>query len=495
MDLDVRGGCQEAMTGIKHKAVSGIKWSALSQFGRQGAQLITTVILARLLAPSDFGLVSMAMVVVGFVGIFKDLGTAAAVIQRKELSEALLSSIFWLNAGFGLLAMLVLFLLAPLAGALYHEPRVVAVLQLLSLSFIVSGFGALHQALLERHLFFDTLAKLELASVSTGSVVGIGLALSGAGVWSLVFQSLTTAAVATVLLWISSSWRPQWVFQRREIAAIGRFSLNLTGFNIFNYFARNADYLLIGRYLGAQQLGFYTLAYRMLLFPLQNITTVVGRVMYPVLSTMQDDDRRFASIYLKVCAAIALIAFPLMAGLLVLAEPIVLSFFGGSWSPVILLIMIFAPVGMIQSIGATVGGIYQVKGRTDLMFRWGIGAGSLAIAAFVVGLNWGIVGVAGVYAIVAFILFYPSFAIPFRLVNMSFAQLLNALRPSFLNTSLMVLALALFISVLPPLSSNELFLLLTVPLGVAVYFTASWLTNRAELRELWSMFRSGLVAQ
>jgi PST family polysaccharide transporter len=385
--------------------------------------------------------------------------------------------------------MLVLFLVAPLAGLFYREPRVIAVLQVLSLSFFISGFGALHQALLERFLSFDTLAKLEIASVSTGSVVGVGLAFGGAGVWSLVFQSLTVASVATVLLWLSSPWRPQWVFRRSEIAAISRFSLNLTGYNIFNYFARNADNLLIGRYLGAQELGFYTLAYRILLFPLQNITSVIGRVMYPVLSTMQDDNSRFASAFLKVCRTIGLITFPLMVGLLALAEPFILTFFGEKWRPVILLIMIFAPVGMIQSIGATVGGIYQVKGRTDWMFRWGIGAGTFAMASFVVGLHWGIIGVAAAYAIASFILSYPSFAIPFRLVDMKFFQLLKVLKPPLLNSCLILVLLVLFMSILPASLSNEIVLILSVTMGAAVYLITSWLTNREQLKELWELVR------
>jgi PST family polysaccharide transporter len=475
------------MTALKQKAVSGIKWSAFSQVGRQGTQLITTVILARLLAPSDFGLIGMAMVVIGFVNIFKDLGTAAAVIQRKELSETLLSSIFWVNAGFGLLAMIVLLLTAPFGGWLYHEPDVIAILQVLSTSFFISGLGILHQALLERTLSFYSLAKLETTSVIVGAIVGIGLAFARAGVWSLVFQSLVTVLVATVLLWLSSPWRPRWVFRWSEVKALSSFSLNLTGYSVMNYFVRNVDYLLIGRYLGAQELGYYTLAYRILLFPLQNITAVIGRVMYPVLSAMRDDNHRFNSAYLRVNGAIVLITFPLMLGLLALAEPFVLTFFGEKWSPVILLIMIFAPVGMIQSIGATVGGIYQVHERTDWMFRWGIGSGTFLIIAFLIGLRWGIIGVTSAYAIASFILVYPSFSIPFRLVHLKFVELLKILRRSFINSSLMFVVVVVFRMILPATLSSVMTLVLSTILGVIIYAAASWLTNRNQLKEMWEL--------
>lgn len=473
------------MTALRQKAVSGIKWSAISQAGRQGTQLLTMIILARLLAPSDFGVVEMAMVVIGFVGIFKDLGTAAAIIQRKELSETLLSSIFWVNVCFGSLAMILLFLFAPLVGLFYREVRVVVVLQVLSISFFISGLGILHQALLERTLSFSSLAKLEAISVFVGAILGIGLAFAHAGVWSLVFQSLVTVSVATILLWLSSSWRPQWFFRWSEVKTISSFSLNLTGFSIFNYFARNVDYLLIGRYLGAQELGYYALAYRILLFPLQNISAVIGRVMYPVLSSIQDDNKRFSSAYLKVAASISLVSFPLMMGALALAKPVILVFFGEKWQPVILLVMILAPVGLMQSIGTTVGAIYQAKGRTDWMFRWGIGSGTFVVIAFIIGLRWGIVGVAVAYAIASFVLLYPSFSIPFRLLDLKFFELLKILRPSFINSSLMLVVLIVFKTILPSWMSDVVALALSMSVGVTFYSMASWLTNQDQLKELW----------
>ena len=476
------------MSDLKSKTVSGIKWSGISQFGRLGTQILTIIVLARLLLPSDFGLVGMAMVVVGFINIFKDLGTTAAVIQRQELSNTLLSSIFWVNVCFGFLFALILFLAAPIIGVFYREPRIVSVLQVLSTSFVVSAFGILHQALLERTLTFNSLAKLEISSLLLGAIVGIVLAFGGAGVWSLVFQSLTTTVAATIFLWLSSSWRPQWIFRWLEIRQVGSFSLNLVGFNLYNYAIRNADYLLIGRYLGAQELGYYTLAYRILLFPVQNIAAVIGRVLYPVLSTFQDDNKRFSSAYLKVAASIALVSFPLMLGVMALARPFILTLFGQAWEPVILLVTILAPVGLVQSIGTTVGAIYQAKGRTDLMLRWGLGAGILVMIAFVIGLRWGITGVAIAYAAASLVLLYPSFAIPFRLIDVSFVQMVKLLVPSFLNCILMYIALTIMRFSLPSSLSNTVVLALGITVGLAVYVLGSWLTNQGQIKELWEFF-------
>ena len=488
MDLDVHGGRKKAMTELRPRVVSGIKWLAVSQVGRQAAQLIITVILARLLSASDFGLLAMAMVVIGFINIFKDLGTSAAVIRQKDLSDSLLSSVFWVNVGFGAIAMLALFLMAPIAGLFYQEPEVISVLRVLSTTFFISGFGILHQSLLERSLSFDVLAKLEFASVVFGAIVGLILALLNKGVWSLVFQSLSSVSLVTVLLWLASSWRPRRKLDWREVKTVSRFGMNLAGFNIFNYFTRNADYLLIGRYLGSQELGYYTLAYRVLLFPVQAISAVIGRVLYPVLSSAQDDRVRFSNIYLKLVRSIAFVTFPLMLGLFAVANPFVRSFFGNVWLPVVPLIVIFTPVGLIQSIATTVGLIYQAMGKTDLLFRWGAASGFLTMIAFTIGVSWGIAGVAISYAIASIILAYPGFSIPFKIVDLRISQMLREVFLPLLNSGLMLAVLLLFRNIFFPISmAVEVELLIAGVIGAGFYGLSSWMTNRGQIRELWDL--------
>ena len=211
--------------------------------------------------------------------------------------------------------------------------------------------------------------------------------------------------------------------------------------------------------------------------------------MFPVYSSIQEDKHRFSSAYLKVAAIIALITFPMMMGVWALANPFITVVFGAKWQPVVLLLMILAPVGMIQSVGATVGAIYTAKGRTDWMFRWGIGAGIFVMIAFVVGLRWGIVGVASAYAIASLILFYPSIAIPFRLIDLEFANLLKALWRPFTNSMVMFVVLLMFRAILPSGLSSGVVLTLTVALGIGVYMVTNWITNREQIVELWSLIR------
>jgi lipopolysaccharide exporter len=474
---------------LRKSAISGIKWSSISLLGRRGLSLLTTIVLARLLTPADFGLVAMAAVVVGFIELFKDLGTATAVIQRKDPSQALLASMFWLNAGFGLAAMLVLYLASPLAGAFYREPQVIPIMQVLSLSLLLSGLSNLQMSLLERNLEFDKLARIEIGTALFAALVGIIAAFLGHGAWSLVFQMLAGNLLATLLLWSASRWRPSWQFNWAETRSVMSFSLNLTGGNIFNYFARNADKFLIGRFLGSQDLGYYDLAYRLMLLPLQGISAVIGRVMFPLYSRMQDDVGRFGRTYLKMASGIALISFPLMLGLTALAKPFVITLFGAAWTPVIPLLLILAPLGAVQSILTTIGHIYTAMGRTDLGMRWTVGAGVLTVLSFVLGLPWGILGVTVSYAIMTLLLTYPGFAIPFRLIGLRVHDLGGVLwRPA--TCSLVMFAVVAGVALWsPPEVPGWLTLSLLVPLGAAVYLACSWAINRALLLEMLSILR------
>jgi len=463
-----------------------VKWNFASQAGQQATQLLTTVILARLLTPAEFGLVAMATVVIGFVNLFKDLGTSAAIIQNREVTEDLLSSVFWANVAVGALGTTVLVAAAPLVAMYYHEPRVTALLRVLALNFVVSALSILQQALFERKLLFRILARVEVAGVVCSAVVGISCAVAGLGVWALVAQSLTTVSVVSMLLWYFSDWRPRLLFRWQEIRGICGYSLNIVGFNTFNYFSRNADYLLIGRFLGATSLGIYMLAYRIMLYPLQSITNVISRVMFPAYSQIQDDDARFRSAYLRATRMIALATFPMMIGIWVVAEPFVLSIFGPKWAPAIPLIKILALVGIAQSIGATVGSIYQAKGRTEVMFRWGVGSSLLTVIGFGVGLRWGVLGVAVAYALVNVGLIIPCLAIPFRFIGLRLASFAATLVRSLAASLLMALIVLAMRSVLKGWSPST-DLLVLVATGAAAYVAASWVVNRRQFREVLSL--------
>lgn len=474
------------------QVTSGVIWSFIAQVVRQGLQFLTAAILARLLSPSDFGVVGMATVVTGFILLFEDLGTSAAVIYRKDVSDKLLSSIFWCNVVFGIITMAVLLLIAPLVAIFYREPRVSPILRALSLNFVFQGISAVNRSLLQRRLSFSILTKIQIVAIVASSVVGIGTALTGAGVWSFVYQSWTNSIMTTILFVILSDWRPKAVFSWDEVKSVSSYSLHLTGFNIFNYFSRNADNFLVGRYLGAQVLGHYSVAYRLLLYPLQNVSSVVSRVMFPAFSKVQDDER-FRRIYLRVTGAIASVTFPMMLGLMAVREPFVSSFFGLEWMPVADLLLVFSIVGLVQSVMTTVGLIYQAKGRTDLMFRWGLLSGALFAFSFVIGLKWGAIGVATAYAVSFAVVIYPGLAIPFKLINLTVRELIQSVQRHLLNSLLMVIVLSIIKALLPFSLSSAWVLGILVLVGVASYLLASWLFCREQVRQIVSLIETAIT--
>ena len=476
---------------LTKSVVRATSWSAFSQAGRQISQFAVTVVLARLLSPDDFGVVAIATVVTGFVMLFSDLGTATAVIQKKDHTPAFLSSVFWVNAAFGVVVMLFVVAVSPLISWLYGEPRLTGVLIALSFSFPVAGVVAMQRALLEKAMRFDLLARIEMLSTAIGGAIGIAAALAGGGAWALVVQTVTSVLAMAVLLWAYSDWRPRLQARLAEIRSIAGFSGYLTGFNVVNYFARNADYMLIGWFLGSEDLGYYTMAYRILLFPLQNLTAVINRVALPAFSRIQEDEARFRRAYLTSIGGISSVSFPLMAGIFTIPRPFVETLLGERWLPMLPILMILAPVGLVQSIVATAGSVYIARNQTAALFRWGLLSSLVVIAAFIIGLSWGVVGVAACYAIASLALAYPAMAIPLRLIGLKVKDSAAVLWAPFVSA--LSMALVVFIlteaasAVLPPWQ----LLVVDAAAGTAAYLLLSLLINGEQLR----MFKNLLSSQ
>ena len=395
----------------------------------QAASFGGTLVLAHILTPKAYGVVGMARLATGFIDIFRDLGTAAAIIQREQLTEELLSTVFWANLLLGLASSAIVALIAPEIAYFFKEPTTKAITQVLALGFILSSFGSVHASLLARSMAFKTIAAAEGIAAVLGTAIAIPMALLGAGVWSLAIPPLVVTASSTIFFWLYKPWRPKLCFHWKELKSISSYSLNLSGFNTVNYFSRNADNAIVGRFLGAFELGFYQLAYNIMLYGVQNVTHVLGRVLFPAFAKLQNDNTRFRQAYTRAVPMIAVITFPAMAGLMAVAKPLVLALLGAKWLPVATLLTILAPVGLVQSVISTTGNIYYAKGRTDLLLRWGIFSTVVFVISFFSGLRWGINGVATGYLIASILLAYPVFSIPFRLIGLSMSDFLEPLWP------------------------------------------------------------------
>jgi len=471
------------------KVFRGLKWTSGAQLVRQGAQFISTLVLARLLSPSDFGLMSMAAVVTGLAALFKDMGTASAIIQRKQISEELLSSVLWVNVVIGVFTMVSIIMISELIATFYKEPRIVPILRLLSISFVISSLGNVHQALLEKQMKFRNIAIAEIIAALLGALIGILSAFKGYGVWSLVFQSIGVTLATTLMFWLINPWIPRWSFRLKEIRSVIGYSLNLAGFNMLNYVTRNADNILIGRVWGAQELGYYNIAYRIMYYPIQSLSFVMSRVLFPLFSQHQDDNRSIKDVYMQITTFIANVTFPLMMGMAVLSKPFVHVVFGVQWVPASPIIAILAPVGALQSIIAPLGSVYLSKGRSDLFFKWGLGVGFVTMMAFIIGVQWKSIGVAIAYAVSMLVIVYPAFAIPFKLIGQSVMELVFKLSRPLFTTLIMggaIILIKYFISFM----TYGLMLSVSIMIGIALYSIASWYFNREQIIKFYMTMKS-----
>jgi PST family polysaccharide transporter len=284
-----------------------------------------------------------------------------------------------------------------------------------------------------------------------------------------VWQSITLSLLTVILTWSVSRWRPGFRFDPSAIRDVLRFSVYLLGFNAVNFFARNFDNLLIGKYLGFYPLGIYGKAYQLMMFPLAQISWGVARVMFPSMSAIQHDRGKVKNVYLKCLRAIALITFPLMAGLFVVSGPFVSAFFGEKWAPMVPVIRIFCLAGLLDSVTTTVGLIYQSQGRTDVQFKMILVQIVIILSAFVIGLSWGITGVAAGYLVAALIFLYPEWKIAGRLIDLTFGEMARNLSGTFLCAAGMAAAVWVFGMMLPYGWASWMRLAAEVFFGVGAY--------------------------
>jgi O-antigen/teichoic acid export membrane protein len=444
------------------------------QIGRQLLSLGSILVLARRISPSAFGLMSMATVVINFIDVFRDLGTGNAIVRAKDLSDRLLSSLYWLNLGFGLLlAAMVIGVSAPCAS-FFRQAALARILQVLAVVFLLPSLSVVPTALLTRQMAFRPLSIIQLVGAVSGTIAAITAAIMGAGVWSLVLASLVSNLVNTVGLWTICSWRPQFLFDTAEIRAIASYSLHLSGFNFLNYFSRNADNLIVGRFLGDVSLGYYQMAYTLMTYPLSNFSSVIAGVMFPAFCSLQEDNARLRSAFNRAAMLVGLATIPAMLGLAVVAGPFVNVVLGERWKPVSGLLLVFAPLGMLQSIYTMVGSIYNAKGRTDRLFQWGLFSSVLYVGSFFLGLHWGIQGVATSYAIVWLTLMIPGFSIPFRIVQLQWREFLVFMWPEVLLSLAMALVTLIWLRGirLIPGTGDKIQLGSTVVIGIVFYVGA-----------------------
>jgi PST family polysaccharide transporter len=386
-------------TAHLHKNLGGrtARGGALAVSSQAFKFLITigaTAVMARLLTPQDYGLIGMVAFVTSFLSTYKDLGLAAATIQRPEVSFDQISTLFWINLGVSAGITVLTAGIAPLVAWFYGEPRLTAITVVTALGFIISGITVQHDALLRRQMRYVSLSIIGILSLISGYIVGIYLAWRGLSYWALVASQLAVALTTSILTFWFCRWVPGMPRKNTGVRSMMKFGGNLTGFATINFFSRNLDNLLIGRFWGAQQLGIYSRAYQLMMLPIDQINEPVTSVAVPALSRLEGNDEHYRLAYIRMLEKIAILTMPGIGLLLVTSDWVVAIILGPQWREVSDLLVILGIAGLVQPISNTTGWLFITQGRTQEMFHLGIISGPITIISIVAGLPWGAKGVA-----------------------------------------------------------------------------------------------------
>ena len=416
---------------LKKRSIRGGAIVFVTQFSKFCIQMGSTVILARLLTPDDYGLIGMATVIVRFVQLFKDLGLSDATIQQSKVNHQQISTLFWINIAFSCLIALIVAAISPLVANFYHQPKLEGIVLALASIFIFSGLSVQHQALLKRKMQFAILAKIEIISLISGVSAAIVSAVMGSGYWALVILQLVTVIANSLCAWIYCRWRPSLPSPKADIGSMLAFGGNLSGFNAVNYFARNLDNILIGRIWGVQPLGIYERAYQLILLPIQQINNPIGNVAVTTLSRLQNQPDQYRRYYFKAILLITTIGMPMVAFMFACTKLLILAVLGEQWLEAVLVFRCLAPAAFIGTINVAEGWVYQSLAFTDRMFRWGIVFAICNVLVFVFSVRGGIVSVAIAYSIFLILVKIPSIVYCYHKTPLKLADLIRTIyRPA-----------------------------------------------------------------
>lgn len=445
-----------------HAVTAGTFWSAVGKYSNYLTQFIVIAVLSRLLEPKDFGVLGMVTVYTGFLNVLAEGGITNSVIRFQKISKKGISSIFWFSIIFSVIVYIGTFFLAFLIEDFYDFEGLARITQVISVGVIFLGVSVVPVGLLKRDMQFRKLSISDVIPSIGAGAIAIIFAFIGFGVWALVINTLLFYFIKSIIVMILSKWRPRLSFEKNIIKEVLSFSSYLIGFNSVNYWSRNADNLIVGKVLGADSLGYYSQAYKLMMLPNQMITSVVNTAILPVLASFEDNSEKISNLYIQITELLSLITILIGSVMFFNAETIVILIWGSKWIGSIGTFKILSFLTIFQPIVSTAGSVFISTGRSKLLFKLGLGNSAIMISGMLIGLYlWNsIEGVATGYALgylcivfpvtmwfvtkvlkIKFAIFMRSFWFPLLTGACSFAmQILLRLFPDeFLNNNLRLL--------------------------------------------------------
>lgn len=463
---------------IRKQALSGVRWTTFSSLGRAALQFAQIAILARLLTPADFGLIALVIAIMAFLQIFADAGISNAIIHYQDIAQEQLSSLYWLNVSVSVFLAFTLAASSYWVASWYQQPPLQYLLMLAAVTLVVGALGQQIRVLAQKNLRFADLAKVELIAASVGFVVAVSLAWMGAGVYSLIAGSLTTAGVGCLLAWLglSEGWRPQARLQLVEIRQFLKFGAYMVGNNLANTFNSQIDILLGGRLLGVQSIGLYSVPKDLSLRIANIINPIITQVGLPVMAKAQGDDALLKRVYLQTMRMTASVNFPIYIALGIFAPEIVHLLLGQKWHDAIPLLQIFSIWALLRSTGNPVGSLLMARGRADLSFKWNMVWLLIMPPAIWFGSQYGVMGMAVAMTALGVIGYLPNW---YFLVRPLCGAKLGEYSVQLFTPLVISMIAGLFGHLAAMLSGNDfIHLIAGLSVGIIIYFWVSWYFNR-----------------
>ena len=375
---------------LKNKAVHGAKWSFLDNIANLGVTFLVGLVLARLLTPEEYGIMAIIAIFIAISNTIIDSGFSNALIRKVHIERIDYNTVFFFNLVVSVVLYLLLFVAAPFISLFFKEPILTDVLRVIGWVLVVNALGIIPRTILVRNIDFKTQTKVSVISSVASGVVGIGMALTGWGVWSLVWQQLARQMLNSLFLWLFCKWIPAWEFSMRSFKEMFGFGYKLLLSGLIDTIYKNIYYVVIGRCYSSAQLGQYTRAEQFNTIFSSNLTSVVQRVSYPVLSSIQEEPERLHEAYRRVIKLTMLVTFACMLGLAAVAKPLIIILIGEKWIPAVAFLQIICFSGMLYPLHAINLNILQVKGRSDLFLKLEIIKKIIAIGPITIGVFYGI---------------------------------------------------------------------------------------------------------
>lgn len=454
---------------LKHKTTNAVAWNGVTSVLQQGLSFLTLLVMTRLLSPREFGLVGLATVVIMFSTQILNEGLRLSVIREKDITEEQISGVYWLNLLVSLVMAGVIVALSPLVAAFFKEPVVAPILAALTILFPLEALAMVQGSQLEKTLDFKKIAYINITAAVFGSAAGIAAAFMGFGVWALVINQLALTFVQTSLLLVFIRWIPMRTLPMRKIKKFISFSVYAQLSSFLNFLSRNVDDILVGKVLGSGLLGIYQLSYRLMLWPLQKVIRLIDKVMLPALSLIQDDIKRVKSVYLRVLGTVALIVFPMVTGAFAVCAHAIPHILGEKWNGVVPVFQVLCVLGIMQSVSASQGWVFLSQGRTDVQLKTRIVSVPIIIVSFVMGIHYGVMGVAVAYLLVCIVLIPYQLHMAGKLIDVSLLDIGKSIAAVLVCSLIMAAAVMGIGAVIPSDWPYWLALAIQITAGAAIY--------------------------